>query len=73
MIYLTFGVAGLGLLVLSWLIGRSGRFPRGLHYWGYVLAVLFLILYPGRLVLLSPTNPLILIPVLLSGFLVNPV
>ena len=71
--FLTFGVAGLGLFVLSWLIGRSGRFPRGLHYWGYLLATLFLILYLGRLVLLSPTNLLVFIPVLLSGFLVNPV
>jgi hypothetical protein len=70
---LTFGVAGLGLFVLSWLIGRSGQFPRGLHYWGYLLATLFLILYLGRLVLFSPTSPLIFIPVLLSGFLVNPV
>ena len=26
---LTFGVAGLGLFVLSWLIRRSGHFPRG--------------------------------------------
>jgi hypothetical protein len=69
---LTFGVAGLGLFVLSWLIGRSGHFPRGLHYWGYLLALLLLILYLGRLVLFSPTNPLIFIPVLLSGFLVNP-
>ncbi len=70
---LTFGVAGLGLFVLSWLIGRSGHFPRGLHYWGYLLAVLFLILYLGRLVIISPTSPIIFIPVLLSGFLVNPV
>lgn len=70
---LSFGVAGLGLFVFSWLIGRSGQFPRGLHYWGYLLALLFIVLYPGRLILLSPTNPLLFIPVLLSGFLVNPV
>ncbi len=62
-----------GLFVLSWLIGRSGQFPRGLNYWGYLLAILFIILYLGRLILFSPTNPLVFVPVLLSGFLVNPV
>lgn len=69
----TFGLVGLGLFILAWLIGRSGQFPRGLNYWGYLLASLLIILYLGRLILFSPTNPLVFVPVLLSGFVVNPV
>lgn len=69
---LTFGVAGAALLVVSWLIGRGGRLPRGLGYLGYVSAVLLLALYLGRLILLNPTSPAILVPALLNGFLINP-
>jgi hypothetical protein len=70
---LTFGVAGIALFVASWLIVRGRRFPRGLGYLGYVSAVLLLALYLGRLIVLDPTNPLILVPALLSGFLANPI
>jgi hypothetical protein len=70
---LTFGLTGLGLLIISWLIGRSSAFPRGLSYLGYVAAVLLIILYIARLVILTPSSQLIAIPALLSGFIVNPV
>jgi hypothetical protein len=70
---LTFGVAGIALFILAWLIGRGGRFPRGLGYLGYVSAVLLLALYLGRLIVLDPTNPMILVPALLNGVLVNPI
>ena len=70
---LTFGVAGSALFVVSWLIGRGGRLPRGLGYLGYLSAALLVSLYLGRLILLDPTNPVILAPALLNGFLVNPV
>jgi hypothetical protein len=70
---LTFGMAGVTLIVASWLIVRGGRFPRGLGYLGYVSAVLLLALYLGRLIVLDPTNPVILVPALLNGFLVNPI
>ena len=70
---LTFGVAGIALFVVAWLIGRSGRFPRGLGYLAYVSAVLLLTLYLGRLIILDPTNLVILVPALLNGFLVNPI
>lgn len=69
---LTFGVAGIALLMVAWLIGRGGEFPRGLGYLAYASAVLLLTLYLGRLILLDPTNPVILVPALLNGFLVNP-
>jgi hypothetical protein len=69
---LTFGVAGIGLLVLSWLIGRSRALPSGLGYLGYALAVLLIILYLGRLIILDARSPLIVAPALLTGFLLNP-
>ncbi|MBI4493775.1 MAG: hypothetical protein HY690_13365 [Chloroflexi bacterium] len=69
---LTFGVAGLALLVVSSLIVRGHQLPRSLGFLGYVLAVLFLVLYLGRLIVLDATNPMILGPALLAGFIVNP-
>ena len=70
---LTFGVAGAALFAVSWLIVRGGRLPRGLGSLGYVSAVLLLALYLGRLIILDPTSPAILVPALLNGFLVNPI
>lgn len=71
--FLTFGIAGLGLLVLSWLILRSGAFPRPLAYLGLLSAVLLVIIFLGRLIVLDPASPLILAPAALEGFIVNPV
>src|SRR5262249_28165323 len=36
---LAFGLTGVATLILSWLIVRSGKLPRGLGYVGYVLGV----------------------------------
>jgi hypothetical protein len=69
---LTFGIAGLALWVLAWLMRRDSRFPRGLIYLGFLLAALLICIYLARLIILSPANPLLLIPVLLAGFIVNP-
>jgi hypothetical protein len=69
---LTFGIAGLGIILISWLIGRSHRFQRGLNYLGYLTAILLLILYLSRLIIFTVTNPLIVITALFNGFLVNP-
>ncbi len=70
---LTFGITGIGVIILAWLIGRSKLFPRGLSYWGYLLGVLLLVLYLGRLIILDPKNPLIAVDALVSGFVLNPV
>lgn len=69
---LTFGVSGITLFILAWLMGRSGRFWKGLHYLGYLSAALLVILYLGRLIVLDPTNPAIVLPAVLAGFLVSP-
>ncbi|HLI09193.1 MAG TPA: hypothetical protein VKV40_21695 [Ktedonobacteraceae bacterium] len=69
---LTFGLTGLGLLVIARLMGLSQFFPRALSYLGCLLAVLLVALYLGRLILLDPANPLLLGTALLSGFIVGP-
>lgn len=70
---LTFAVAGPGLFVVAWLIVRGGTFPRRLGYPGYLLAILLLTVRLGRQILLDPTNPLLLVPALLAGFMLHPI
>lgn len=69
---LTFGVMGLGLLVIAWLMSKNEQFPKGLSYVGYALAALFILIYLARLIILDPGNPILLWPVLLAGFVVQP-
>jgi len=69
---LTFGATGLGLIVASWLILRGGAFPTRLGQLGYLAGALLLVIYLGRLIILTPTNPLVAVPAALSGFIVNP-
>jgi hypothetical protein len=69
---LTFGVAGLGLLLLARLKTQEMRFPRGLAYPGYASAALLVILYLGCLIILQAISLVIVIPALLEGFVVNP-
>jgi hypothetical protein len=70
---LTFGVAGVSVLILAWLIGQGGGFSRSLGLLGYALGALLIIIYLARLIVLQPTNPILLIPALLVGFILNPV
>ena len=70
---LTFGVAGLGLFILSRLLTQEMRFPKGLAYLGYLSAILMVVLYLGRLIILQATSLVIVIPALLEGFIVNPI
>lgn len=69
---LTFGVAGLALFVIAWLIVRGGRLPVGLGYLGYLSAALLVATYLGRLILLDPNHPALLAPAALEGLIVNP-
>jgi hypothetical protein len=69
---LTFGVAGVALFIVGWLIIRGGRLPRGLGYLAYLSALLLVVLYLGRLIIVVPSSPVIVVPALLSGFVVNP-
>jgi hypothetical protein len=70
---LTFGISGLALGVASWLMSRGTRFPRNLAYLGYLLAVLLVVIYLVRLIILDPNaSPLIKVALALTGVLVNP-
>jgi hypothetical protein len=69
---LTFGVSGLGIFLLSWLMTKDMNFPKGLAYLGYLSAILMIILYLSRLIILQATSLAIVIPALLEGFIVNP-
>ena len=70
---LTFGVAGLSLLIFGVLIRRGGQLPGGLGTLAYVLAALLIIIYLGRLIVLNPTSLIIVIPAALTGFVINPI
>lgn len=68
---LTFGIAGLGSFGFAWLIGRSGM-SRWLSYLGYLLAIMLVVLYLGRLIILDPKSPLIVVDGGLAGFIASP-
>lgn len=70
---LTFGVAGLSLFVAGLLMRRSIHFARGFTALTFVLATLLVIVYLSRLIILTPSNPLVLVPAAITGFIVNPV
>jgi hypothetical protein len=69
---LTFGVAGLSLLIFGALINRGGQLPKGLGILAYILAALLIIVYLGRLIVLDATSLIIVIPAALTGFVINP-
>jgi hypothetical protein len=69
---LTFAVTGIAIFVAAWLIWRGAAFPKGLAYLGFASGVLLVIVYLGRLIVLNPKSPAVLIAAVLSGFLVNP-
>jgi len=69
---LTFGATAVATFTLAWLIVRGGALPRRLGYLGYVSAALLLVLYLGRLIIVRPKSPLLLVAAVLSGFVVNP-
>lgn len=71
--FLTFGIAGIGLLVFAWLFMRGSVFSRPLTYLAFLSGILLVIIYLGRLIVLDPSSPLILGPAALEGLIVNPV
>jgi hypothetical protein len=69
---LTFGVAGLAVLLAGGLMRRHPQFSRGFTALTFVLGTLLIVVYLGRLIVLTPTSPLVLLPAALTGFVVNP-
>lgn len=70
--FLTFAAASIGLGFFSWLITKSKEFPKNLGLIGALSATLMLVLYLGRLIVLSPSDPIIVWPALSNGFVLNP-
>ena len=69
---LAFGFSGFAILKFSWLMMKDKYFPDGLRLVGYVSGALLLVIYIARLTVLDPTNPILLYPVLLNGFILSP-
>ncbi len=69
---LTFGIAGIAVLTFAGLGRLGGVLPRGLTWLGYATGVLLIWIYLARLIILDATNPLVVVPALLAGFLANP-
>jgi hypothetical protein len=69
---LTFGVTGVALIMFGRLITAGTVLPRGLGSLAVLQGALLVLLYLGRLIILAPTHPVIVIPAILSGFLAGP-
>ncbi len=69
---LTFGIAGVALLIASGLMVRTKSLPNNLGYFGYILGFILVIIYLARLIILDATNPVIVITVVITGFVLNP-
>jgi hypothetical protein len=69
---LTFGLAGLGLVILAALALGEGALSRPVASFGIVFGVLLIATYLGRLIILDPTSPLVAVPAALAGVLIGP-
>jgi hypothetical protein len=69
---LTFGISGLGLLVLAWQSRRSGTLPGNLAALGMAVGTLLIVVYLGRLIILTPTNLLVAVPAAATGLVLSP-
>lgn len=69
---LTFGVTGAAILKASWMLLKHKGFPNALAMLGVLSGALLIVIYLARLIVLDPTNPILLYPVLAEGFLIGP-
>jgi uncharacterized membrane protein len=69
----TFGLGGIALLKFSWLMTKDRQFPGTFLWVGMLSGVLSIVIYLARLTVLSPTNPMLLVPVLVNGFFLSPI
>ena len=67
-----FGDAGLAVWVAGLLMRSSPRFSRGFTALTFLLGALLIVVYLGRLIVLTPSSSLVLIPAAVTGFIVNP-
>lgn len=70
---MAFGITGLAVLKASWLMSKGKNFPQNLSLLGVLSGGLLIIIYLGRLIVLDPTSPILKYPILIEGFVVNPI
>ncbi|HEY7736484.1 MAG TPA: hypothetical protein VH813_06795 [Candidatus Limnocylindrales bacterium] len=66
---LTFGASGLALVFFAWLAGRTPGLPGWVQPIGWVLGVVLVVTWLGRLIVLDATSPFVLGPALVAGVL----
>ena len=69
---LTFGMSGLGLLLLMVKAREFALITPRLAALGALLGALLIVVYLGRLIVLNPTNPLVAAPAALTGLILSP-
>src|SRR5437016_1110449 len=67
----TFGLSGVALLGFSLLMPRTSEL-RNLRNLGLLSGALLILVYLARLIILTPSNPVVLVPAALEGLIVNP-
>lgn len=70
--FLAFGVTGFAILKFAYLMWTSRKFSQNFALLGLVSGILLIIIYLGRLIVLSPAQPILKYPILLEGFIINP-
>ena len=70
--FATFAMTAAAFVVFGWLILRGTEIPRIVGQLALLAAVLLLIVYFGRLIVLNPKRPLIKWVAVVSGLVVNP-
>jgi hypothetical protein len=69
-----FGLLGMALLIVAWLVRRGGALPRGIGYLAALGGALLLIVYLGRLTgVIDPATRPTVIPPILYGLVVHPI
>lgn len=69
---LTFGLTGLGVLLLARSIRTAGTFPARVAALGTVLGIGLLLIYLGRLIILDPNNVALLGVAAITGVVLHP-
>jgi hypothetical protein len=69
---LTFGLSGLGLLLLMVKAREFAVITPRLAGLGVLVGALMIVIYLGRLIVLDPTNPLVAAPAALTGLILTP-
>lgn len=69
-----FGLAGVALFIVGWLVVRGGALPRGLGYLAEFGGGLLVLVYLGRLFgVIDPATRITVVPPVLYGVVIHPV